>query len=401
MKDAIGYLRVSTSEQGRSGLGLAAQRHDIENFGAREGFAVKNWYQDIQTGAGKDALLLRTGLAAALKQARAERAPLIVSRLDRLSRNVHFISGLMEHKVHFIVAAFGKDCDNFVLHIYASIAEQERKMISERVKAAIAVSRSKGRKFTLQTCSPAVFRRIRDASIAARKRIAAERLEAHRLHIEWAFRQPGAHGAGRPISYNAAAAKLNDRNIESLTGGGRWTGSGLIRAARQLGLSPPPGQVPQRVVQARVRQLWKQNPEITAAQLRATAGLDHPLGFSNSYKFLRECRLAAAARSAIHKQRKWNVDQLTTVRIRISAISKRHPKFTALQVIQELGPGAARSPKWVKQVLSECRSASALEKHRRENRRHNSRKLAKNRARHGFKAGPAHSESGRFISAGD
>src|ERR1700678_4146849 len=95
MKDAIGYLRVSTAEQGRSGLGLAAQRHDIEAFGVREGFKVKSWYQDIQTGAGKDALLLRPGLAAALKEARTSRSSLIVSRLDRLSRNVHFISGLM------------------------------------------------------------------------------------------------------------------------------------------------------------------------------------------------------------------------------------------------------------------------------------------------------------------
>src|ERR1700683_3808070 len=219
MKDAIGYLRVSTREQGRSGLGLAAQRSGIEAFGAREGFSIKSWHQDIQTGAGKDALLLRQGLAAALKEARAARHPLMVSRLDRLSRNVHFISGLMEHKVHFIVALFGRDVDNFTLHIYASLAEQERKMISERVKAAIAVSKSKGRKFTLQTCSLAVRRRIRSASIAARKKAAAERLEAHRLHIEWAFRQPSTHGAGRPISYNAAAAKLNERNIESLTGG--------------------------------------------------------------------------------------------------------------------------------------------------------------------------------------
>src|SRR6202048_1034726 len=118
MKDAIGYLRVSTREQGRSGLGLAAQRYDIEAFGSREGFAVKNWYQDIQTGAGKDALLLRAGLAAGLKEARRVRCPLIVSRLDRLSRNVHFITGLMEHKVHFIVAALGRDCDDFTLHIY-------------------------------------------------------------------------------------------------------------------------------------------------------------------------------------------------------------------------------------------------------------------------------------------
>src|SRR5438067_11797913 len=131
MQATIGYLRVSTREQGRSGLGLAAQRHEIEAFALREGFAVRSWHQDVQTGAGADALLLRPGLAAALKEARAARCPLIVSRLDRLSRNVHFITGLMEHKVHFVVAALGRDCDDFTLHIYASLAEQERKMISE------------------------------------------------------------------------------------------------------------------------------------------------------------------------------------------------------------------------------------------------------------------------------
>ena len=122
MQAAIGYLRVSTREQGRSGLGLAAQRHEIELFGEREGFAVRSWHQDVQTGAGADALLLRSGLVAALKEARSVRCSMIVSRLDRLLRNVHFITGLMKHRVHFIVAALGKDCDDFTLHIYASLA---------------------------------------------------------------------------------------------------------------------------------------------------------------------------------------------------------------------------------------------------------------------------------------
>ena len=72
MREAIGYLRVSTQEQGRSGLGLAAQRFDIENFARREGFAISSWHQDIQTGAGKDALLLRPALSAALAEARID-----------------------------------------------------------------------------------------------------------------------------------------------------------------------------------------------------------------------------------------------------------------------------------------------------------------------------------------
>ena len=184
MQAAIGYLRVSTREQGRSGLGLAAQRFDIEEFGKREGFSVKSWYQDVQTGAGADALLLRPGLATALKEAKSARFPLIVSRLDRLSRNVHFITGLMEHRVHFMVAALGRDCDAFTLHIYASLAEQERKMISERMKAAKAVAKRKGQKFGLQLRSKAERRRVAALGAAAGAKAAMERAEAYRLHVE-------------------------------------------------------------------------------------------------------------------------------------------------------------------------------------------------------------------------
>lgn len=86
----------------------------------------------------------------AAREAGAARCPLIVSRLDLLSRNIHFITGLMEHKVHFVVALFGRDVDDFTLHIYASIGEQERKMIAERVRAAALIAKMEGRKFGLQ-----------------------------------------------------------------------------------------------------------------------------------------------------------------------------------------------------------------------------------------------------------
>jgi hypothetical protein len=289
----------------------------------------------------------------------------------------------MEHKVHVIVAALGRDCDNFTLHIYASLAEQERKMISERIKAALAVARSKGRKFGLETYSKAERRRITALGHAAMQKAAVERAEARRLHIEWAFRQPSVHGGARPISYNAAAEKLNDRNVESVLGS-RWSGSALIRTARRLGLYYPPGIVPQEVVQARVRKIWKENPEITAKQLRVNAGLDHPVGFDNSYTFLKECRLAAAKRSSVHRQRNWKIDCLTSTRIRISVIIKRHPKFTTQQVIEKLGPGKFRRPKWVQHVMEECRRGSVKRKNERTNRR---RWLARGAARRKLKRG--------------
>jgi DNA invertase Pin-like site-specific DNA recombinase len=357
MQAAIGYLRVSTREQGRSGLGLAAQRSEIETFGARERFSVKSWYQDVQTGAGADALQLRPGLALALKEAKRARCPLIVSRLDRLSRNVHFITGLMEHRVHFIVAALGKDCDNFTLHIYASLAEQERKMISERNKAAAAARKLKGRQFGLQTVSKAEQRRISALGRAAKSKAAMERAEAYRLHIEWALRQPGFRG--RRISFNCAADTLNERNVESPKGG-VWTGNQLQIMAIRLGIYHPLAFLPREVARARVRAIWEQHPEFSGRQVAASARLEHPLGICRTWKLLRECREAAAKHDPVHKQVGWHLDKFTAARIRVGAIWKRHPEFTAKQVIESLGPEHSVRVPWVQQVLKECcRAAGA------------------------------------------
>jgi DNA invertase Pin-like site-specific DNA recombinase len=356
MQATIGYLRVSTREQGRSGLGLAAQRHEIEAFALREGFAVRSWHQDVQTGAGSDALLLRPGLAAALKEAKAAHCPLIVSRLDRLSRNVHFITGLMEHGVHFIAAALGRDCDDFVLHIYASLAEQERKLISERCRAAVAAQKRKGRKFGVALRSKAWQRRVSALGRAALTKTAMERAEAYRMHIEWALRQPGTKG--RPISFHAAADKLNDRNIESSTGA-RWTGQQLQRMALRLGLHHPPGRLLWEMARAKVHAIWRENPEVTAKQVIATLGREDRLGISRAWALLRDCRKAAAKRSRAHRQVGWYLDGRTAARIRVSAIWKRHPEFTAKQVIRKLGPEGHVRVRWVQQIMNECWRASA------------------------------------------
>lgn len=360
MPPAIGYLRVSTREQGRSGLGLAAQRHDIEAFGAREGFLIKSWYQDVQTGAGADAILLRPGLAAALKEARSARCPLIVSRLDRLSRNVHFITGLMEHRVHFVVAALGKDCDDFTLHIYASLAEQERKLISERCKAALARARAKGK---LGMNSPmkrskAFRRRLHILSNAAKSKAAMERAEAYRVHIEWALSHGGK--GDRLITFGAAATLLNKRQLPGPMGG-CWSSKTVANMSCRLGLrAPTPYRRPLHVLQAGAHAIWKQRPDLTTPQLIAAARPAFPMGSGLASALLKTFRRATASHCWSYRQLRWPVDRRTVARIRISAIWKRHPEFTARQVMKTLGPVAhSVSERWVQNILKGCWRVSA------------------------------------------
>jgi DNA invertase Pin-like site-specific DNA recombinase len=364
MQAAIGYLRVSTREQGRSGLGLAAQRFEIETFGKREGFAVKSWHQDVQTGAGADALLLRPGLAAGLKEARSARCPLIVSRLDRLSRNVHFISGLMEHKVHFVVAALGRDCDDFTLHIYASLAEQERKMISERTKAGLARSKNKLGLRNPMKRSKAFRRRLQTLCAAALRKAAIERAQAYRVHIEWALRQQDKFG--RPVSRNGAADKLNELHLESPLGG-RWSSVNVGLMASRLGLSFPPSPLTSHVLRLRVSEIFKQHPEFTARQVVSSLGHEHRPGYTRVWRTLRECRRADAKHSPAQRRMGWQLDGRTAARVRVSAIWKQHPEFTAKQVIEKLGPKHSARVPWVQKILRECWRTSA--RHSLEQRR--------------------------------
>jgi DNA invertase Pin-like site-specific DNA recombinase len=143
MKPIIAYRRVSSKEQGKSGLGLEAQQADNARFCAAFGFEIVADHVEIETGKGADALDRRPVLAAALADARRHKCPLLVSKIDRLTRNVHFGSGLMAEKVAFRVAAM-PNADNFQLHLFLALAEQEREQISARTIAALAAAKARG-----------------------------------------------------------------------------------------------------------------------------------------------------------------------------------------------------------------------------------------------------------------
>src|SRR3979490_2119432 len=123
MGKAIAYLRVSTQQQHASALGIEAQRTAVGCFAEVEGIAIIREFVEAETGKGADALDRRPQLAAALAAARSAKCAVLVSKLDRLSRDVAFVSGLMAQRVPFIVAELGRDADPFMLHLDAALAE--------------------------------------------------------------------------------------------------------------------------------------------------------------------------------------------------------------------------------------------------------------------------------------
>jgi DNA invertase Pin-like site-specific DNA recombinase len=210
MKSAIAYYRVSTQRQGRSGLGLEAQRTAVTRFAEAEGITIAGEFTEVETGKGADALDRRPQLAAALATARKEKCPVLVAKLDRLSRDVAFVAGLMAQRVPFIVAELGADADPFMLHLYAALAEKERRQISERTRAALAARKERGTKLG----NP---RNAGDAAAAGRKTqvAAAKQFAADVLPIIAKLREAGV------TSYRGIAAALNGRGVRTARGG-QW-----------------------------------------------------------------------------------------------------------------------------------------------------------------------------------
>jgi DNA invertase Pin-like site-specific DNA recombinase len=218
MRAAVSYIRVSKLKQGRSGLGLEAQQAAIRAFCAQHGYKIEAEYREIETGKGADALVRRPELAAAMKTARklgkggkAHAAPVIIAKLDRLSRDVHFISGLMVQRVPFIVTELGADVDPFMLHIHAAVAEKERHRIAQRTKEALAAAKARGQ----QLGNPEIGN--------------ARKAEAD-LHAE---RLRPIIDPLRELPAKRISAILNDRKVTAPRGG-KWQATQVIRLLNRL-----------------------------------------------------------------------------------------------------------------------------------------------------------------------
>jgi DNA invertase Pin-like site-specific DNA recombinase len=205
VKTAVAYIRTSTTRQN---LGLDAQLAAITRFAEAEGFEIAQAFAEQESGGDDHRPELDRALAAAKKL----KAPVMVAKLDRLSRDVHFVSGLMKHRVPFVVTELGLNVEPFMLHLYAALAEKERKLIGERTKAALAAAKAKGK----------ALGGMREQSLET-KREARERAEA--------LRPVFTELAG--LSANALSRELNRRAVPTATGK-PWSPVMVIRVRKRL-----------------------------------------------------------------------------------------------------------------------------------------------------------------------
>jgi len=223
---AVAYYRVSTKAQGRSGLGLDAQREAVERFAKDHGYELISAFTEVETGKGSDAMDTRPQLSAALRDAKLRDCPVLVAKLDRLSRDVHFISGLMKHRVRFVVTELGPEVDPFMLHIYAAVAEQERNFIAGRTRKALAVAKARGVKLGNPNGAAHLKGLGNGSAVEALKAGAQERAEG----LSGIIASIKAEGI---TSANGIAGALNARHIATPRGG-LWTARSVLNVMGRL-----------------------------------------------------------------------------------------------------------------------------------------------------------------------
>jgi DNA invertase Pin-like site-specific DNA recombinase len=225
---AVGLYRVSTAEQGHSGLGLEAQQAAVRAFVAAQGWTLVAEFSDI--ASGKDDR--RPGFQAALTRCRQLGAVLVAARLDRITRRAHTLSQLLEDG-YSIRAADMPGADDLMMRIYAAMAQKERELISERTRAALGAARARGRVLG----GDRGYRPVTgpDSGAAAQARSVAAERAAHRLLLELdRLRDEGV------MSRQALARALTERGVPTPGGGGTWTHTtvGRLLQRTEAGHSP-------------------------------------------------------------------------------------------------------------------------------------------------------------------
>lgn len=198
------YLRVSTQRQGASGLGLEAQRCAVTAYLAEGNRTAIEELVEVETGKGSNVLEKRPQLRLALERCRKTGATLLIAKLDRLARNVHFISGLMESKVRF-VALDMPEANDLTIHIMAAFAEHEAKRISERTRDALAAAKARG--VVLGATGPTNLK-----GHTEQRQSAACEFKARLMPVLRGF-------AAQGLSLRAMTAQLNSLGIQAPRGG--------------------------------------------------------------------------------------------------------------------------------------------------------------------------------------
>jgi DNA invertase Pin-like site-specific DNA recombinase len=209
-KQFVAYLRVSTSKQGDSGLGLEAQRAAITAYLNGGKWEVLAEFIEIESGKRND----RPKLAEAMRLCRKKGATLVIAKLDRLARNVHFVSGLMESKVDF-VACDNPTANKLTIHILAAVAEDEAVRISARTKAALAAAKARGTVLGGRRVSKRRLVEIGDAARQAR----SLRVNAERGTLRLKIKKIQDEGA---TTLRAIASALNEQRVDAPRGG-EWS----------------------------------------------------------------------------------------------------------------------------------------------------------------------------------
>lgn len=219
----VSYIRVSTAKQGRSGLGLEAQRSSIMDYLNGGPWKLLDEFQEIESGKKDD----RPELSKALRLCQLTGATLIIAKLDRLSRDIHFISSLTKAGIEF-VACDMPQANKTTIHIFAVIAEQERDFIKERTKAALKAAKERGIK--LGTDNLTQERRLMGTHRAAElRKEKALKFASEVYPIIEEFK-------GKGMSLRQIAAELNQRHILTARGlCGTWTASQVKVVSDRMG----------------------------------------------------------------------------------------------------------------------------------------------------------------------